>query len=395
MNGLKVWRIARFEFLRFFKWKQEVITLSLMAGGFLIALSWPFVMALFESEQEVAFITERSSAPTAERIEFVRLPPGERERALEELGQRWDGVALVEDFTVELRVERRAGWQERAESGMREWVHEQKLSSLPLDGEQRRFINADPDISVTTMTETGEVEEAGDPLKGLVTGGIIMLMFVGLMTGAGLMMTAITTEKQQRVTEQLLTMITAQQWMDGKIVGITLHGLKAMATIGVSLFLLINLVAIAQGAGFLTLPLTILEFLNAVLFLLLGLLLSNAFLAGFSATIDDPNHSARSIIIFAPMAPAMLSFSVLNNPDGGLSVFLSLFPITSFAAMPIRLVEAPVPFWQWLLALVLLVGMIWSMRAMAARLFSMGIQMFGKEPGWKDIWRAMRGVEQK
>lgn len=392
-NAGQVWRIAKFEFKRYFKWKQELLTIGLMVGGFLIAVMWPFIMALFESEQSVAFLSD-ADLPQAERIEFVRLPDNERERerALSDIGGRWDGVVLVDGFSTELRVDSRSGWQDRARTGLENWTRDQKIKSLPLDGEQRRLLDSDADIRVTVISdETGEAEDAEVPFKGFVTGGFIMLLFVGLMTAAGLMMTSITTEKVQRVTEQLLTLVSPQQWMDGKIISTTLHGLKAMAMIGVSLLVLLNIIAMVMGDQIMIPPLTILEFLNALLFIMLGLLLANSFLAGFSATIDDPNHSSRSMVIFAPMIPAMLSFSVLNSPESGLSTFLSIFPLTSFAAMPLRVVETSVPFWQWLLALILLLGMVWSMRSMAGRLFAMGIQMYGKEPGWKEIWAAMKG----
>jgi ABC-2 type transport system permease protein len=115
----------------------------------------------------------------------------------------------------------------------------------------------------------------------------------------------------------------------------------------------------------------------------------NSFLAGFAATIDDPNHSSRSIVMFIPLVPVMLSFSILGSADSGLAVFLSIFPLTSFAAMPIRVAEVGVPWWQWVIALGLLLATLYWARKLAARLFRLGITMYGKEPTWKDIWRVI------
>ncbi len=50
----RVRRVAIFEFLRFFKWKQELLTVGLMATGFLVAILWPVIMAFFDSEQTIA-----------------------------------------------------------------------------------------------------------------------------------------------------------------------------------------------------------------------------------------------------------------------------------------------------------------------------------------------------
>ena len=131
--------------------------------------------------------------------------------------------------------------------------------------------------------------------------------------------------------------------------------------------------------------------LLSLIFVLLGTVLINALLAGFSATIDDPNHSSRSTVMLVPMLPIFLSFSVVSEPDSTLATVMSILPISSFAMMPARLLQTDVAVWEWLLSLVLLAAFVYWMRNVAGRLFAMGIQYYGKEPGWKEIWQAVSG----
>lgn len=390
-NYSTIWTIARFEFARYFKWKQELLTLGLMLAAFLLATAWPAVAVLFEKERHIAFAVE-GPLPEQRGIVYTRIAPEETAEALASLGERWDGVLLSDGETLVLHVADRSTWQRGVSAGLGDWVRSRRLESLPLDEEQRALLRAEPQIRVAPRGE----EENSQSRAGLVAVALIPLLAVGLMSSAALMTTAVTTEKQQRVTEQLLTMVTAGEWMAGKIIGITLFSLKTVLSTGLVLLMVFGLGALITGGDFSLPAVEPLPLLNSLLFLLLGLLLANCFFAAFSATVDNPQHSSRSVVMFLPMLPIMLSVSVQGSPNSALSVFLSLFPLTSYAAMPVRVAETAVPLWQWALSAVLLLGTIWGMRGMAARLFAMGIQMYGREPGLSDIWRAIRGnIQQK
>ena len=108
-------------------------------------------------------------------------------------------------------------------------------------------------------------------------------------------------------------------------------------------------------------------------------------MAGFAATIDDPNHSSRSIVMFLPSLPIGLAYSGIDNVEGMMMQVLSVFPLTSFAAMPLRMAYTEVPIWQWLLSLILLVLCLWWLKSAATRIFTLGIRMYGKEPNWSTL----------
>lgn len=225
----------------------------------------------------------------------------------------------------------------------------------------------------------------------MVSGGLLFLLSIGIFSGFGFMFTAITTEKQNRVTEQLLTLLTPQQWIDGKILGISLFCLKSMLTSGLLFFLVLQAVRFAGDKAPLHIQMTPFEIGSALLYVGLGLLLVNSFMAGFAATIDDPNHSSRSIVMFLPSVPLALAFSVMDNAEGPMMQILSIFPLTSFAAMPLRMANAEVPLWQWGLSVLLLLVALFWLKSAASRVFALGIRMYGKEPSWSDIFTAFAG----
>jgi ABC-2 type transport system permease protein len=115
----------------------------------------------------------------------------------------------------------------------------------------------------------------------------------------------------------------------------------------------------------------------------------NSLLAGFAATIDDPNHSSRTVLMLVPAVPIFLAYSLADAPQSITMQVLSYFPLTSFAAMPIRMAEATIPFWQQMVSISILLVAIYFFRKAAARLFNMGVMMYGKEPNMKEMFNAL------
>ena len=390
--------IAWWEFKRFFKWKQELISIALLAIIFLVSAGWGVITEVF-SEQHQGAIFYQNKAEQSWRFEAPDDVPLRAAGSMEV--QQWQQqlpddldvlVVISPSLEAELVVREKDDWQDGLVKALEQQLQQQRIKQLTLSDQQRQVINEPPAITTTvqsTDVSAQDEDEGGfsEALPMLVTVSIT----VGVFTGFGLMMMSITAEKQQRVTEQLLTIISPTQWMDGKILGITLHSIKSMVFLGL-FFTGIGLVASMFSGGDSSVSFD--RYYGAVLsvvFVLLGLVLINAMLAGFSATIDDPNHSSRSSVMLLPLLPVFLSFSIIDNPDGGLAQVMSILPISSFVMMPVRLLQTDVTWWQQLLSLALLVVFVIWMRNVAGRLFAMGIQFYGKEPSWKDIWNAIKG----
>ena len=390
---MKIWTIAIFEFKRYFKWKQELIGIGLMVLIFALTSLWPVLKNALDKDYNVAVLAASGSVPELDGFKFQLLPLDKKADVEAGVGEVWDAVIDTSVTPVQLLAKEKASWQDKLKTTLQKWQQQRLISALPLSAEQQQLIAQLPEIKVQLLkVDTGAKDDKG---QKLVSAGLLFLLALGVFSGFGFMFTAITTEKQTRVTEQLLTLLTPQQWMDGKILGISLFCLKSMLTSGLFFFLAIQAFRLIDNKPMQTIPMSGFEVFSALLFVGLGLLLVNSFMAGFAATIDDPNHSSRSIMMFLPAAPLGLAFSVMDNAEGLMMQILSIFPLTSFAAMPLRMANSEVPMWQWLLSLALLIGCLWWFKTAASRVFSLGIRMYGKEPDWADIARAFVGRKSR
>ncbi|MGM0526211.1 MAG: ABC transporter permease [Pseudomonadota bacterium] len=391
--------IVWWEFKRFFKWKQELISIALLLIIFLVSAGWGIITEVFSEEHQGAVFYQNKQQQqwrfdSPDSVPLRDAGSMEVEEWQQSLPEDLDVLVIISnELEAQIVTRKKEDWQQPLIKALENQLQEERIKQLDLTASQRDVVEQAPNVERVTQSQSTDADETDDggfseALPMLVTISIT----VGVFTGFGLMMMSITSEKQQRVTEQLLTMISPKQWMDGKILGITLHSIKSMVFLAL-FFAAIGIVAsmfAGAGGG----PASFDRYYGALLsivFVLLGLILINSMLAGFSATIDDPNHSSRSSVMLLPLLPVFLSFSILDNPDGGLAQVMSILPISSFVMMPVRLLQTDVSWWQQLLSLALLIVFVVWMRNVAGRLFTMGIQFYGKEPKWKDIWQAIKG----
>lgn len=375
---MNLWTIAVFEFQRYFKWKQEIVSIGLMLLSLVLMSAWPLVKTWLDNDYKVALVSS-SAAPDISGFSISQIPVDAAETALSGIGDIWDLVVQVQQDKLLMTAESSASWQDKITPELQNWLQKQRINQLPLSAEQKTIVNTLPETQLVFLKKDSAKQNKE---QQMVSGGLLILLGIGVFSGFGFMFTAITTEKQQRVTEQLLTLISTKEWIDGKILGISLFCLKSMVTTGLFLYLMIQAVSLAKGKGMFMLPVTALELASALIFVSVGLLLINSFMAGFAATIDDPNHSSRSLVMFLPTVPLGIVFSAMDNAEGTLMHILSLFPLTSFAAMPMRMASVSVPWWEWIISLLLLIACLFWLKNAASRVFELGIRMYGKEPEW-------------
>jgi len=121
---------------------------------------------------------------------------------------------------------------------------------------------------------------------------------------------------------------------------------------------------------------------------------SSLFAAVGSAMGDDMGEGQQ--LMLPIMLPVILGFimlqGTLQNPNGGMAVFGSLFPLTSPIIMPSRLAFDP-PLWQVGLSIILLVLSCWFFAWLAGRIYRVGILMYGKKITFKELgkWIMYKG----
>jgi ABC-2 type transport system permease protein len=294
------------------------------------------------------------------------------------------------DGSFDLQVKKDPRYLSELRGTLTDLVRRERLAESGLRETQLEAILAAPDLSVRFIDP--DRQRAG-PAERLLAGIVLGLVIMSVFTSMAYLLTGITGEKQLRVTESITAIIPPQAWIDGKILGI---GAYSMATIANMVLGGVLLAAIAKLAWNFTIPPVIVRPGVAallVLFSALAVAMWNAAFAAFASTIDDPNTSTRTSIMFLPFLPMAMSVAVLRDPDHVASRLLSVFPLTSPSAMPARLILSNPGSIEITVAIVLLVATVWLFRRLAGRIFEIGMLMYGKEPTLREIWRWARDAE--
>jgi ABC-2 type transport system permease protein len=383
----KIWLVARWEFMRNFKWKQELVGYLIMIviyGAIIAVQVWSAastqatiklgVIGHLEAELSGKFDIE----PVEGRPDSTAIFQTIDESKL-------DGVLVIEQADkVSLYAPQESSWQRELEQQLADAHRVFLLNSMDINEEQLAKLQ-DP-IELTFVNQAEEVVGSGVKQLGMM---VAVLSAVAVFTSFGLSMTSVTQEKQHRITEQLLTCLTHQQWVDGKALGLCLSSLKSLLSTAIMMGLIFTAISVFSGDAASSFDVSFLVVIEVLVFCTLGIFFWNYVFVGFSATIDDPNHSGKTGMMMLPMLPVMLVFIVIGEPNGQVAKLLSLFPLTSISFMPMRIASMDVPLWQVGLSIVLLIGGIYYVRLFASRIFRANITLFGKEPGWGEIWHNM------
>ena len=278
------------------------------------------------------------------------------------------------------------------------------------------------DVSVKTIkwdSQGGETFSSGDVAMAL---GLIssLLIYMFVLSYGGMVMQGVMEEKTNRIVEVIIGSVRPFDLMMGKIIGIMLVGFTQMLVWGLMLLSISALTTIsltpdiaassammessmseamseaAQNpaaeimAALSTLPLAEIAILF-VLYFLGGYILYSSFYAAIGAAVNSQEDSAQFMM---PMMIIMV-FSIyaamgsMENTDGPLAFWASMFPLTSPIVMMVRLPFC-VPLWQELLSVGLLFATAILFVWISARIYRIGILMYGKKPTLKDMLKWMR-----
>lgn len=256
-------------------------------------------------------------------------------------------------------------------------------------------------------TLLARVEEPGDPLtytpddhgsfkvykaedevgSFLVPFGFAMLLFTTMFTSAGYLLQGLGEEKESRILESLLSSVTADELMRGKLIGLGGAGLLmgiAWGTIGLNVLLF-------AAPSFVPSPLTLV--LLGVYFIL-GYVLFGALALGLGSLVNSYQEATTisAILSFTAVIPMMLGLSFMGDQGttSPLARALSLFPMTAPITMSMRLSQGNVPTWEIALSLVLLAVAGWYVLRLASRVFRVALLLYGKTWNLPEILRWAR-----
>jgi ABC-2 type transport system permease protein len=193
--------------------------------------------------------------------------------------------------------------------------------------------------------------DGGDAAESWITRVLPNLMafvlYMVVIIPSGVLVTAVTDEKKNRVMEVLMSSISPEQLMGGKILALGLLGLlQTLLWVGV-LWGVVRFGGqpLSIPSGF-SVPTGLLIW--AFVYGLLGYAMYGALMAGLGALAPDIKDTrGASVIILLPLIIVYVFLTIIvERPDGALAVAFSLFPLTSPVAMVARMAATDVPTWQ-------------------------------------------------
>ena len=238
-----------------------------------------------------------------------------------------------------------------------------------------------------SIETTGEVSEKGlsDLLEDFALPYLIgILLLISIFTSSGYLLQSVAEEKESRIIEILLSSVTPMEMLTGKIVGLGSVGLLQIAIwLSVGFAGLIYVFALSINPFLLILSLA---------YFVLGFLLFASMMGAVGAISGSMRESQQLIPIFTfpAIAPIFFMQVLITEPDGTLSMFFSMFPLTSPVAMLIRMGVSDVPLYQIAISLFILIVSVYFVIIASARLFRVGLLMYGKRPAIGEIIRYMK-----
>ena len=310
-------------------------------------------------------------------------------------------------------------------------VEDYRIASYNIEGLDTimKDVKADIHLHSYTVSEDGEekISEAGVYSILSMILGIVIFIFVTIF--GSMVMSAVIEEKSSRVVEVLVSSVKATELMFGKIIGIALVALtqfilwivlsgviigiasgimkdkilesadaaQIASTMGVSadqidMSMLIDSDSEAAVVFDTLKNLPVAEIIIVFLiFFIFGYLLYASLFAAIGSAVENEGDSQQ---LQLPLTiPLMLGYIIalyaFNAPDSSIAFWGSIFPFTSPIVMIARL-PFGVPGWELALSIALLVVTFVACAWISAKIYKVGILMFGKKSSWKDLWNWLK-----
>lgn len=339
-----------------------------------------------------------------------------------------DLVTHPKAVAIYSRKEVPAGLLSYVTNVVNEKIRHDKLAATGIVGLDKIIDDVQSEITIPTLKRNAEGDSISSDTNIAIAAGFVFtfLIYMFVMSYGGMVMQSVMEEKTNRIVELMVSSVKPFQLMMGKIVGISLVGFVQLAIWGVML------AAILIGAGMLfgisaadtqqaamasqmagmagtgamptTIPTESQQIVTAllnlpyaemgicfVLYFVGGYLLYASFFAAVGASVNTQEDSSQFMmpVILIMVFSLYAAMGSAENTNGPLAFWTSLFPLTSPIVMMVR-IPFTVPLWQEILSIALLYGTALFFVWCSARIYRVGILMYGKKPSIKEMLRWMR-----
>ncbi len=276
------------------------------------------------------------------------------------------------------------------------------------------------DVKLQSMRNDEDSTESSTILSYMFGIILMLMLYMCLLLYGQMVMTSIIEEKNNRVLEIVVSSVKPTQLMLGKICGICLVAVTQIVIWGVllaamSAFVLpaalpagVSADVAALSAGSTADLSTDLELVQALsilgnvayiiklfgmllLFLVGGFMLYAAIYAAIGSAVDNVQDAGQlqSIVIMPIMVGILVAMQAAADPSSSMALWTSMIPFTSPMVMMVR-IPFGIPAWEVIVSLAILVISFFVVVWFAAKIYRVGIFMYGKKPSIKELLRWMQ-----
>ena len=418
--------------------KSFIITtllMPLLMVGLMVAPA--LIMEYAQGDQKRIAVIDRSGlvAPALESdetilFETVDLDPETARATLTDCFGILDIGAAVLDDPSDVRLYANGSTslmlEQKISSQIEHILEAEKLKRYDIDDLPRILAEIETSVRLQLFRNGKEEEDAQNGSSAVATAvGYVLgfLLYMFLLLYGMMVMQSVIEEKNNRVLEVMVSSARPFDLMMGKILGVASVALLQIVIWGVLIFAAATVILpqlipadvmegaramqqglaegvssegpdpqLLQAVATMTNTAYIAKILGCfVLFMLGGFLLYAAMFAAIGSAVDNVQDAQQfSTPVTLPIILALLMMlAVINDPDSTLSFWFSVIPFTSPIVMMAR-IPYDIPWWEVILSLVLLYASFTAMVWLAAKIYRVGIFMYGKKPSFKELWRWMR-----
>ena len=272
-------------------------------------------------------------------------------------------------------------------------VRSQRLADANISEDKLKDYSRNANLTAKQISEEGDEKDSGGTIAAAFIVGL--MIYITLLIYGQQIMAAVIEEKETRIAEILFSSAKPFELMMGKLVGVGLAGLTQLA-----IWITSALVLVAVGAATysiaamnITLPsITPLTIIYFFIFFILGFFIYAtiyALIGSMVTTVQEGGQFAMLPVLLLIIG-FYLSFAVIRDPNSKLAFWASVAPFVAPITMPVRILAETPPFWQIALAITLnglaIAGLVW----LAARVYRVGMLMYGKRATIPEVWKWIR-----
>lgn len=422
------------EYMSRVKTKMFLLSTLLTPLGLILIMGLSIALSSWREDEATEILLEDHSGQWVQELEgkrgnlnFITRPPQDIEAWLKEEKGR---VHMIIDSSMHLASPpvaeiRSAGnvplsIKETIQDTLTKVIRQFRLAETGISSAELKRVNEEVKLKTLKVTEEG-TERSSTGLAAILGYVMGILIYIFMFTYGMIVMRGVMEEKTNRIVEIIISSVRPFQLMIGKLLSIAAVGLTQFSIWILLIFILsttltpilglkpaevqqaqgitqgMNLPAEASGDSNMMVeeimagmqqfdPMLIVYFL---FYFLGGYLLYGSLFAAVGSAVDQETDAQQLMwpITIPLIIPMLMLGNILQQPDGTLAVFASIFPLFSPVCMMVRLASVSVPWYELLASMVSLILTFLAVIWLAGRIYRVGIFMYGKKPSIKEITR--------